>query len=135
MIFLPIKPKYAFAIHSGEKKVEFRKVTFSREERFCIVYASSPVKRIIGYFELTNIEKGSPKKIWKKYRDVGCISEKDFFAYYSNSEMAVAIEIKDYTPLKSEVDPRLKLENFKVPQSFRYLKTHEVKNLMMVPSC
>jgi predicted transcriptional regulator len=48
MILLPIKPKFAFSIESENKKVEFRKLNFkNRRSDICIVYASSPYKKII----------------------------------------------------------------------------------------
>lgn len=130
MIFLPIKPEYAFAIHNREKKVEFRKVKIKRRtEKYCIVYASSPVKKIIGYFEIEKIEENSPAKIWNEYSDRGAISSEAFNAYYKGNSTAVVFKIKKYVPLKEPVDPRDKISSFSIPQSFCYLEKAQVKQL------
>ncbi len=128
MIFLPIKPKFALAIHEGQKKVEFRKINISKTlDKYCIVYASSPIKKIIGYFELENVEIDSPDIIWKKYEKVGAISKKEFKNYYYEDNFAVALKIKKYIPFKQGIDPKEILEDFSIPQSFCYLKREQIK--------
>ncbi len=131
MIFLPVKPKYALAIHSKRKVVEFRKVKFKNEDtRYCLLYASTPIKRIIGYFELDYQEENTPDFIWMKYKKLGSISEEDFFSYFKNSKKAIAIVIKNYFPLQKEINPKDKIKNFVVPQSFRYLSRKELNDLI-----
>ena len=120
-IFLPIKPKYAFSIIEGKKKVEFRKIKFNRDVGHVIIYASSPYKRIIGCFESNKIVSGSPKAIWEKYKDVGCIEKIDFFDYYKGQKIAYAIEVHNVKELKFHIEPSKIVRNFKVPQSFSYL--------------
>lgn len=129
MIFLPIKPKFAHAIHVGKKKVEFRKVKLNKDkEKYCIVYASSPKKRIIGYFEIDDFDIDEPNKIWKKYSHEGGVSRKEFLNYYAGTKTAVVFKIKEYFPL-DEIDPKEKIKSFSIPQSFCYLNTKQVRDL------
>ncbi|HVW67098.1 MAG TPA: hypothetical protein VHA78_05235 [Candidatus Peribacteraceae bacterium] len=130
MIFLPIKPKYALQIHQLNKLVEFRKVGFKRNSDICIVYASSPVKKIIGYFVIEEVAMGTPNTIWRKYGRHGCISRAEFYEYFGSSEKAFAIKIKSYHALDQEVDPQERIRNFHIPQSFRYLSDSEQRHLM-----
>lgn len=128
MIFLPIKPEYAFAIQEGRKKVEFRKSPFRRKDvGRCIVYVSSPHKRVIGYFEFDDIDEGKPNEIWKRYRSVAGICKKDYEEYYEKSDKAYAIIIKKFILFEEPIIPREKIENFRIPQSFCYLEDRQVR--------
>lgn len=130
MIFLPIKPEYAFAIKNKKKRVEFRKTLFrNRKNNYCIVYASNPYKKIVGYFKFKKIEEGTPSVIWKKYNKIGAIEKKDFNKYYENKNKAYAIKISKFFAIK-DVDPLKKIEGFKIPQSFYYLSPDEVESLL-----
>ena len=131
MIFLPIKPEFAFAISSKKKKVEFRKVKFKKQDiKYCLVYASSPYKKVIGYFEIEKVDEESPSKAWKKYQAVGQISKKKFEEYYKDSEVAYVIKIKKFFELKQHVDPKEKIKDFEIPQSFKYLSEQELESLL-----
>ncbi len=48
-VLLSLKPQFAAAILSGEKKFEFRRDVFSRSDVTTVVlYASSPVCKVVG---------------------------------------------------------------------------------------
>ena len=52
-VVLSIKPEFAFKIFDGSKKFEFRKAIFKNNNvKSIIVYASSPVQKVIGEFEI-----------------------------------------------------------------------------------
>ena len=91
---LSIKPIYANQILAGTKKVEFRKRKFKENVRRVYIYASVPVKQIVGYFTFTKMDEDTPANLWKKYKNVGGIAEKDFFNYYANNESGCALVIK-----------------------------------------
>lgn len=120
-VLLSIKPEFAFKIFEGSKKYEFRKVIFKRPNvKTVVVYASSPVQKVIGEFEIDDIFSSSPEKIWQKTKEFSGITEKFFFEYFFNKEMAHAIKIKRV----KRYDEPLKLkEDFEVapPQSYIYL--------------
>ena len=63
----------------GEKKYEFRKVVFKNPKvKTVVVYASSPVQKVIGEFEIEDILSSNPNEIWKKTKKYSGITE-DFF--------------------------------------------------------
>ena len=117
---LPIRPKYADAIMSGRKRVEFRRVRFQRDVTHIIVYASSPVKMVVGFFEVAGIEEGSPAAIWKRYRDVGGIEHADYQGYFSNSARAVAIQVGRVCALARPVSLSFLRKRMSPPQGFAY---------------
>ena len=120
-VLLSIKPEFAFKIFEGEKKFEFRKVIFKKPNiRTVVVYASSPVQRVIGEFEIDDILSSFPKEIWRQTKEHSGISEKFFYEYFADREIAHAIKIKNTTKYKQ---PLHLLDNFNVfpPQSYVYL--------------
>lgn len=118
---LSIHPKYAEAIMSGQKKVEFRKSAFSKSVREIVIYATSPVQKILGSFSVKNIIEDTPAALWKKYNAIGGITREDYREYYGDRDRGVAILVDSVLPLD---DPQ-ELSDFGVnvpPQSFIYLK-------------
>jgi predicted transcriptional regulator len=119
-VILSIKPQYANAIITGEKKVEFRKLTFKREVKKVYIYSSAPEQRIIGYFLIEDIISDSPKGLWKKFKKVGVINEGDFFEYFSNKEIGYSIRIKSVKKFRNQLDPKQIFVDFVPPQSYMY---------------
>lgn len=129
-VFLPVKPEYAFKILSGEKKFEFRKRAFREKVNNIVLYASSPCKKILGYFEVGAIHKDSPEGLWKKFNQCAGIDKKDFFSYFSNAIEGFSIEVKSVFVSDEKISPDSVIPNFKVPQSFRYLGDEEFEAIL-----
>jgi len=120
-VLMSIKPKYAEKILDGEKKYEFRRSIFRRNNINKIyIYSSSPVSKIIAAFEIEKILKDSPEIIWTLCQKSAGISKKDFFSYFKNSEAAYAIKIENLEVFQTPIDPFCDFKNFKPPQSFYY---------------
>lgn len=129
-VLLSVKPKYAEKIVKGTKKYEFRKSVFKNNDIDKVyIYSSSPVSKIIGSFEIEKILKDPPEMIWKLCQKYSGISKKDFFSYFTNSNMAYAIEIGDIDRFKEPIDPYHIFEHFKPPQSFYYVPTNYLQSL------
>ena len=93
-VLLSIKPKFAEAIVDGRKIFEFCKNKFSKKDMNCIyIYATSPIKRIIGLFKINNIIEDSPSALWDGLKEQAGVSEDEFFDYFRNKEMGFALEI------------------------------------------
>jgi predicted transcriptional regulator len=118
---LSIKPEYAERIFSGKKRYEFRRSIFkSRRVTHVVVYATSPVRMVVGEFEVADIIHDDVESLWKVTGSVAGISESKFFDYFYSKGKGYAIQIgktKRYTPSLS-----LKREyGLTPPQSFAYL--------------
>jgi predicted transcriptional regulator len=121
-VLLAIKPEFAEKIFDGTKKFEFRKTIFKDKSiRNIIVYASSPVKRVIGEFEIDHIISLDKEKLWRKTSKSAGISKSFFDTYFDRQDMAHAIKIKTTikykTPLSLDADFNIKTP----PQSFIYI--------------
>jgi predicted transcriptional regulator len=121
-VVLSIKPEFANKIFDGSKKFEFRKAIFKNNDvKSIIVYASSPVKKVIGEFEIGEIINNDIDTLWQLTKEFSGISEDFFYEYFSKREKGFAIQIKNKKRYK--VPKCLKEEfNLNPPQSFAYVK-------------
>ncbi len=120
-ILLSIKPEFADKILSGQKKYEYRRIIFKeRDINKVILYASKPVKMVIGEFVIGSILEDNVKTLWTKTKEHSGLSENDFFDYFKNKEFGFAIEIKSIRKYKKP----LRITDFGVlpPQSFVYIE-------------
>jgi len=120
-VLLSIKPEFAEKIFSGEKKYEFRRKIFKNKEvTTIVVYASSPVKKVIGEFEIERIVLEEIGALWKRTKKQAGITEDFFYSYFGNTERGYAIKVKES---KLYPEPLCIKEHFgtHAPQSFMYL--------------
>ncbi|WP_075603128.1 hypothetical protein [Saccharicrinis aurantiacus] len=121
-VLLSIKPEYAYKIFDGSKKYEFRRTLFKNTNvKTIVVYASSPVQKVIGEFEIDSILNEGLDSLWQKTKDFSGISRGFFFDYFSNKENGYAIKIKKTKMYKEALCIKEDF-NAKPPQSFMYLK-------------
>ena len=93
IVLLSIKPEYADKIFSGEKKYEFRKSIFKNTDiEKVVVYASSPVQKVIGEFTIADILNDDIEKIWNETAHYSGITKDFYLSYFSNKEKAYAIK-------------------------------------------
>ena len=57
-VLLSIKPQYVKLIFKGIKKYELRKSIFKQKVKRAYIYATSPVKRIVGTFTILKVITG-----------------------------------------------------------------------------
>ena len=120
-ILLSIKPEYANKIFDGTKKFEFRKSIFKNSNiNTVVVYASSPMQKVIGEFTIDKIMEEKPNVLWEMTQHHSGISKEFFDEYFLNRDRAFAIKVKDIIPYLVPKD----LIDFDInfaPQSFVYL--------------
>jgi predicted transcriptional regulator len=119
---MAIHPRYATAILSGGKRVEFRKRRLAADVRVVLIYATTPIQRVIGAFEIESTHIDSPAEIWRTYGTEGLIERDAFDAYYAESASAVAIEFLTTWKFEHAVPLREIHDSLTVPQSFMYLE-------------
>ena len=120
-ILISLKPVYAEAILSGKKTVEFRKQSFPKRVGTMVLYATSPVKKIIGVVNVKAVVVLGPEGAWRRYRNCGAIDRRAFNAYYTGAIKAVCLEIGEAHRLEPPIDPYKAIMGFRAPQSFRHL--------------
>jgi len=124
-VLLSIKPEFALKILNGSKKYEYRRTIFKNHEvSRVIVYASDPIRRIIGEFEIEDILHDELQVLWIKTKNYAGISEKRFFEYFANKSRGYAIKVKE-TRMYNALLPLNSLMVSSPPQSFMYLEEEE----------
>ena len=120
-VLLSIKPEFANKIFEGTKKFEFRRSIFKdRNVRTVIVYASSPVQRVIGEFEISQILTLCKEQLWELTKLHAGIEKEFFDEYFWDKDFANALEIESVSIYPNPLDL---LKDFQIktpPQSFQY---------------
>ena len=121
-VLLSIKPKYVKSIINGDKRYEFRKTIFkNREIDRIFIYSSSPVKKIVGTFEIGGILEDHPVDLWDTVKEFAGIDDRDFFAYFEGKSRAFAIEIQNLQEFNDPINPYETMPGFVLPQSYCYM--------------
>jgi predicted transcriptional regulator len=124
-VLLSIKPEFAEKIFNGTKRVEYRRMIFKSDKiTSIVVYASSPIRKIIGEFEIDEIMTGSPEHLWfETSKDAG-ISKFYFDQYFADKCTGYAIRIKSVKKYRHPLCLKLDFNISHPPQSFQYLPSY-----------
>jgi len=121
-IIISIKPEYAFRIFDGSKRFEFRKTMFANEIKTALIYATMPLGKVMGEFEVKNIIVENPANLWEMTKKYAGVDRKSFDEYFYNRKSAVAIEIGSVCEYKLPLELHEIQHGLRAPQSFSYLK-------------
>ena len=116
-----IHPRHANAILDGTKQFEFRRAAYPAESRYVVIYATAPVQRVIGWFEIDMIERGSPSTLWRRFGPLGAIDRETFRRYYRACPVGAAIRVRGPVRLEDPMPLAALESSLKPPQSFQYL--------------
>lgn len=134
MVFLlSIKPKYGYAILGGKKKFELRKCIGKpiSTGNLIVMYFSTPVKAIMGYFIAGKVLIKKPEELKKElvnYEELG-IDDEDW-SYILGYHKAMAIEVVNPTKCKPITLDELRKLGIKPPISYMKLKPEQAKILL-----
>lgn len=123
-----IHPQYAEAILEGTKRVEFRRSAYPTA-RYVAIYATAPVQRIIGWCEIDQVERASPRELWRRWAHLGAVDGDSFRRYYEDCSLGTALHISRTTRLNQPVSLGDFSEGLRPPQSYRYLAGHMARAL------
>ena len=121
-IILSIKPQYCDEIFAGAKRFEYRRKMFKRSVESVLVYATSPICKIVGEFEIDRVLEDTPESLWMRTSRYGGISHKSYREYFHDTDTAYALAISNYIRYNKPLDPKVLDRNFVAPQSYRYLE-------------
>lgn len=120
-VLLSIHPEYANAIFNGHKGYEFRRVLFKQDVSEIVVYATSPISRVVGKFKVEDIYEGTPNELWAKTKALAGVNQNIFDAYFKDRVKAFAIKISDPVRFVQPQPLSKYLSSNTPPQSFCYL--------------
>jgi predicted transcriptional regulator len=121
-VLISVKPRFARAILSGEKRFEFRRSLFRRTDiQKVIIYSSMPEKKVVGEFLIEEILSLEPSQLWIHTRRYAGIEKSEFDDYFSGKREAHAIKIKAPRRYAEPLDLCRHLGLSRPPQSFCYV--------------
>lgn len=121
-LLLSIKPTFADAIFRGSKKFEFRRAIFREPDvKKVFVYASAPVSRVVGEFDIKEVLSDTPPKLWARTKRASGISEDYFSKYFEGKEIAYALRIENPSRYREAQSLSERFDIAHPPQSFRYV--------------
>lgn len=128
-ILISLEPKYAESILSGSKLYELRRRAVRVEQGTTVwFYSKKPEGAVVGYATVVDVHEASPTTLWKRYGGSVGVSRTEFFEYFSELDVAFAMELKNSARLKRPVrlDELRKVdEAFQPPQFFKRLSRSE----------
>lgn len=126
-VLLSIKPEFVDKIFAGLKRYEFRRVIFkSKSVSKIVVYASHPVQRVVGEFEVGGILALSRGRLWKQTKHFSGIAKAYFDEYFADKETAYAIKIVGPKRYLKPMALEYLCPSARPPQSFMYLPSGDL---------
>lgn len=121
-VLLSVKPTFAEAILDGRKKFEFRRVVFRNPSvRTIVLYASSPVRRVVGEFSVESVLTGSPTAVWRATSDGAGINRDYYRNYFQGRRQAHALVVRNPKRYRKSLCLQQDYGIPYPPQSFCYL--------------
>lgn len=118
---MSIHPEYAEALLAGTKTVELRRSRFANDISHILIYATSPVQKVLGWAKTGSVEEGSPTSIWEAHKSRAGISRSVYRAYFRGHPRATAIHVATPQRLEKPLALSEVEDGLKAPQSWRYL--------------
>ena len=129
-VLLSIRPEFVRRILEGTKTVELRRTKFARPVSQLVIYATSPVKRIVAIATLDKIISKEPSELWKQLGEETGISEDLYFSYFEGCDMAVGLLLEHVAVFQYAFPPEEATPGLGPPQSFRYLSEGEERAIL-----
>ena len=123
-LLLSLRPRFADAILAGTKTIEVRRRPVNASAGTPIIlYASSPLRAVVGTARLAAVENHDHNKAWRMYRHTLGLTRREFNAYLEGTEHVYLLHLRNVCILNEPLPLRRLREDgpFQPPQSFRYV--------------
>lgn len=85
-----------------------------------LLYATSPVQRVVGHVRVVRVLADSPAALWEKCHSGAGIAPELFFSYFEGRPTAYALEVAE--PMRLDIPLDLSFfPGLTAPQSYRYV--------------
>lgn len=118
---LPIKTEYAQRIYLKTKKYEFRKCAPRNSISHILLYETSPIQMVTGYFTIKEIHQLHPKMLWEKCSNTAGITHEKFMVYFKDRPSGIALEINQAFRFQAPFHLSQIKKGLSAPQSYIYL--------------
>ena len=122
---------------AGEKTVEFRRrfQTQVSTDVEAYIYATSPVRAMVGVAEISSVWRLSLESLWCRYAKPACVGRMDFDTYFRDLDWGFALELANVQCFANPISLHELGERvgFTPPQSYLYAKADLRALLEQVP--
>ena len=126
-ILISLEPRHADNIFAGNKRVELRRRNMNVLPGSTLwIYVKQPIGSIVGHAKIEKVHASSPASLWRRYGSVSGLSKSEFFTYFGQTELGVALILEK----TKRLDKSLPLENlrqlkdgFHPPQFFKRINS------------
>ncbi len=130
---LSVRPRFAEALLDGTKSVEIRRRRARiADGSLCLLYASSPVRALVGAIRVRRTDIDRPAALWRRWGDEVGLTRHEFDAYVHGSMLPCAIVVDASFRLPRPIalaELRRRQHDFIAPQSYRFLRAGELASL------
>lgn len=131
-ILISIRPEYANKIFEGTKTVELRRIRpkHIKKGSLVLIYVSSPVQSLSGAFMIDEVIEQPINELWKRVHSQAGVTLEEFNSYYTRASTGIGIFFSEVWSFKQPINLQSlkeRMENFRPPQSFRYVTDHEME--------
>lgn len=131
---LSVRPRFAEALLDGSKTVEIRRRrAHIASGALCLVYASSPVRALVGAIRVRETDTDTPDALWRRWGTQTGLDRDEYDAYLRDSMQACAIVVAAAARFDGPValpELRRRQREFVTPQSYRFLRKNELSSLL-----
>ncbi len=125
VLLLSIRPRFIDGILDGTKTIELRR-TLPRVQPgdSVLVYATSPVKAIVGGFAIEDLVQASPAGLWDTVKHLAGITRLEYDDYFNGAAVGYGIKVAGPWRMPNPISLstlRARRPSFRPPQSYAYL--------------
>ena len=133
MTLLSVRPRFAEALLDGTKTVEIRRRrAHIADGSLCLLYASSPVRALVGAIRVCRIDTDTPDALWSRWGEFAGLTRLEYEVYLDGSTHPCAIIVGAAVRLPNPIELdelRRRDDDFVTPQSYRFLRAGEFGSL------
>ena len=126
-LLISIHPTHIEKILRGEKLFEYRKRLPKKPIKHLVIYATSPIKRIVAIAEVKKPLALPLQEMWKTTHLYSGIAEDFFFSYFNGLSVAHAFCLKNVVSVNPNIAARYPVH---APQSFSYFDSIRFTQLL-----
>ena len=136
MMILSLRPRFADAILGGVKTVELRRTEPRiRLPTLALIYATTPVRALLGTCIVTSVESGRLAALWQAHGGSSGLDHGEFLNYFEGVHAGSALSLASPRRLSRPIplaELRSSPKGFRPPQSFAYVDTETGKRLLQM---
>lgn len=130
-MLLPIKPKYASLILAGSKKIELRRSWPTQRVGVLVLYASSPIQKLVGLAYVENVVECDLPALWKLAVENGAgVTYEELKLYLREKRQAFGVMINRVEVAANALNPWEVFENFSPPQSPSFIQPPDFQKIL-----